>query len=68
MTYRHRRHNRTLIPATATSCDAAPTDCSMLFLATNPRRGWCTANICGNRAHVIATTTAAPTPPASPAV
>lgn len=23
--------------------------CSMLFLATNPRRTWCTANICGNR-------------------
>ncbi|WP_343708642.1 ABATE domain-containing protein [Mycobacterium sp.] len=23
--------------------------CSMLFLATNPRRIWCTANICGNR-------------------
>ncbi|WP_254697369.1 CGNR zinc finger domain-containing protein [Mycobacterium avium] len=27
-------------------------DCSMLFLATNPRRSWCTANICGNRARV----------------
>ncbi|WP_057003411.1 CGNR zinc finger domain-containing protein [Mycobacterium kyorinense] len=27
-------------------------DCSMLFLATNPRRNWCTANICGNRARV----------------
>ena len=26
--------------------------CSMLFLATNPRRVWCTANICGNRARV----------------
>lgn len=23
--------------------------CSMLFLATNPRRTWCTANLCGNR-------------------
>lgn len=23
--------------------------CSMLFLATNPRRTWCTANMCGNR-------------------
>lgn len=27
-------------------------NCSMLFLATNPRRVWCTANICGNRARV----------------
>lgn len=26
--------------------------CSMLFLATNRRRAWCTANICGNRARV----------------
>ena len=26
--------------------------CSMLFLASNPRRVWCTANICGNRARV----------------
>lgn len=26
--------------------------CSMLFLAANPRRQWCTANICGNRARV----------------
>jgi predicted RNA-binding Zn ribbon-like protein len=26
--------------------------CSMLFLASNPRRSWCTANICGNRARV----------------
>jgi len=26
--------------------------CSMLFLAENPRRVWCTANICGNRARV----------------
>jgi predicted RNA-binding Zn ribbon-like protein len=26
--------------------------CSMLFLATNKRRVWCTANICGNRARV----------------
>jgi predicted RNA-binding Zn ribbon-like protein len=27
-------------------------NCSMLFLATNKRRIWCTANICGNRARV----------------
>ena len=27
-------------------------NCSMLFLATNKRRVWCTANICGNRARV----------------
>ncbi len=27
-------------------------NCSMLFLATNKRRMWCTANICGNRARV----------------
>lgn len=27
-------------------------NCSMLFLATNQRRMWCTANICGNRARV----------------
>ena len=27
-------------------------DCSMLFLASNRRRVWCTANICGNRARV----------------
>lgn len=27
-------------------------DCSMLFLATNKRRIWCTPNICGNRARV----------------
>lgn len=27
-------------------------ECSMLFLATNRRRTWCTANICGNRARV----------------
>ena len=26
--------------------------CSMLFLAENARRQWCTANICGNRARV----------------
>jgi predicted RNA-binding Zn ribbon-like protein len=26
--------------------------CSMLFLAENNRRVWCTANICGNRARV----------------
>jgi predicted RNA-binding Zn ribbon-like protein len=26
--------------------------CSMLFLATNDRRIWCTANICGNRTRV----------------
>jgi predicted RNA-binding Zn ribbon-like protein len=26
--------------------------CSMLFLASNRRRVWCTANICGNRARV----------------
>ncbi|HEX3783622.1 MAG TPA: ABATE domain-containing protein [Pseudonocardiaceae bacterium] len=30
---------------------ANPT-CSMLFLAENKRRQWCTANICGNRARV----------------
>lgn len=30
---------------------ASPT-CSMLFLAENKRRIWCTANICGNRARV----------------
>jgi len=30
---------------------ANPT-CSMLFLAENPRRKWCTGNICGNRARV----------------
>ena len=35
---------------------ANPT-CSMLFLAINPRRTWCTANICGNRARAPATTT-----------
>jgi predicted RNA-binding Zn ribbon-like protein len=27
-------------------------NCSMLFLATNKRRVWCTANVCGNRARV----------------
>ena len=27
-------------------------DCSMLFLAENPRRKWCTGNICGNRIRV----------------
>lgn len=27
-------------------------NCSMLFLATNKRRVWCAANICGNRARV----------------
>ncbi|MFF3562398.1 CGNR zinc finger domain-containing protein [Streptomyces sp. NPDC002574] len=27
-------------------------ECSMLFLAENPRRKWCTSNICGNRARV----------------
>ncbi|MET8637794.1 ABATE domain-containing protein [Streptomyces sp. NPDC004680] len=26
--------------------------CSMLFLAENKRRKWCTANLCGNRARV----------------
>jgi predicted RNA-binding Zn ribbon-like protein len=26
--------------------------CSMLFLAENPRRQWCAANTCGNRARV----------------
>jgi predicted RNA-binding Zn ribbon-like protein len=30
---------------------ANPT-CSMLFLAENKRRQWCTANICGNRTRV----------------
>lgn len=30
---------------------ASPT-CSMLFLADNPRRIWCTPNICGNRNRV----------------
>lgn len=30
---------------------ATPT-CSMLFLAENKRRNWCTSNICGNRARV----------------
>ncbi|HEX3790613.1 MAG TPA: ABATE domain-containing protein [Pseudonocardiaceae bacterium] len=30
---------------------ANPT-CSMLFLAENKRRQWCTANLCGNRARV----------------
>jgi predicted RNA-binding Zn ribbon-like protein len=30
----------------------ANANCSMLFLATNKRRVWCTANICGNRARV----------------
>ncbi|MFE4753057.1 CGNR zinc finger domain-containing protein [Streptomyces mirabilis] len=30
---------------------ANPT-CSMLFLAENKRRKWCTRNICGNRARV----------------
>ena len=30
---------------------ANPT-CSMLFLAENPRRIWCAANVCGNRARV----------------
>ena len=27
-------------------------DCSMLFLAENKRRKWCTANVCGNRVRV----------------
>ncbi|WP_329129490.1 ABATE domain-containing protein [Streptomyces sp. NBC_01476] len=27
-------------------------DCSMLFLAENRRRKWCTANLCGNRIRV----------------
>lgn len=27
-------------------------ECSMLFLAENKRRVWCTANLCGNRARV----------------
>jgi predicted RNA-binding Zn ribbon-like protein len=30
---------------------ANPT-CSMLFVAPNARRIWCTANICGNRTRV----------------
>lgn len=30
----------------------ANTECSMIFLAENSRRVWCTANICGNRARV----------------
>jgi predicted RNA-binding Zn ribbon-like protein len=27
-------------------------ECSMLFLAENARRQWCTSNVCGNRARV----------------
>nr|WP_272925044.1 CGNR zinc finger domain-containing protein [Streptomyces sp. SID8377] len=27
-------------------------ECSMLFLAGNSRRKWCTGNICGNRTRV----------------
>jgi predicted RNA-binding Zn ribbon-like protein len=27
-------------------------DCSILFLADNPRRVWCASNVCGNRARV----------------
>lgn len=30
----------------------ASSECSMIFLAENSRRVWCTANICGNRARV----------------
>lgn len=30
----------------------AAEDCSMLFVATNSRRQWCTPNLCGNRARV----------------
>jgi predicted RNA-binding Zn ribbon-like protein len=26
--------------------------CSMIFIAVNPRRSWCTSGICGNRARV----------------
>ncbi|HEV2241669.1 MAG TPA: CGNR zinc finger domain-containing protein [Streptosporangiaceae bacterium] len=27
-------------------------DCRMLFLPANPRRRWCTPDVCGNRARV----------------
>ena len=30
----------------------AGSECSMIFLAENSRRVWCTANLCGNRARV----------------
>jgi len=36
----------------ATLRRCANDNCSMLFLATNPRRVWCTPNLCGNRARV----------------
>jgi CGNR zinc finger len=26
--------------------------CSMIFIAVNPRRSWCTPGVCGNRARV----------------
>lgn len=32
--------------------ECAADDCVMLFVAANPRRRWCTANVCGNRARV----------------
>lgn len=51
--HRHRRHNRTHRSRYRDQLRrCANPDCSMLFLATNPRRSWCTANICGNRARV----------------
>jgi predicted RNA-binding Zn ribbon-like protein len=27
-------------------------DCSMIFIAVNPRRSWCTPSVCGNRVRV----------------
>jgi predicted RNA-binding Zn ribbon-like protein len=38
--------------ASATLRRCANRACSMVFLATNRRRVWCTPNICGNRARV----------------
>ena len=32
--------------------ECAADDCVMLFVAANPRRRWCTPDICGNRARV----------------
>lgn len=32
--------------------ECAADDCVMLFVAANPRRRWCTPDVCGNRARV----------------
>ncbi|MBE9376091.1 CGNR zinc finger domain-containing protein [Saccharopolyspora sp. HNM0983] len=39
-------------PAVTTIRECYSEPCVMLFLPTNPRRRWCSAEICGNRARV----------------